>query len=236
MIPGWFKSEQTDFRQESNRRLKKPEVRNLKNSTWEQVPTFPLSPWRTGPQTPTVIEQRGEQESWLGMGCSYEKFFIFSNSLRTYTLYFDHIASPDSSQICPLHTRLHAVSFCLSPLSPLCVARILGVVSLPGVTLKKTDSSSPSNYQMPIIPQLGVGVHAHLPTSTEGFCRAWAWAGLKHANIIAGSSCVKLTYLENSFLVVVHHLWLLQFFHLLLLKVPQASKEGLDIDIPFRAE
>lgn len=38
------------------------------------------------------------------------------------------------------------------------------VVDLPGVTsLKKTDSLSPSSYQMPVAPQLVVGVCGHLP-------------------------------------------------------------------------
>jgi hypothetical protein len=49
------------------------------------------------------------------------------------------------------------------------------VVSPPGVTpLHKGDSSSPGSYQMPTVPQLGMGFHAYLPLSILGFCLAEA--------------------------------------------------------------
>lgn len=60
---------------------------------------------------------------------------------------------------------------------------LIDVVNLLGSTfLKKTDFLSPRSHQLPICPRLGLWVHDHQFPSMPGFCLAWSWAGLVHAN------------------------------------------------------
>lgn len=53
-------------------------------------------------------------------------------------------------------------------------------------TLMKTNFSSPSSYQLSIVPQLRLGLLIHFPTSMLGFCLPCM--GLVHAFTIAVSS------------------------------------------------
>lgn len=101
---------------------------------------------------------------------------------------------------------------------------LLGVGPAPvsGWPFKKTDSPSPSIYQMSVTsePWMDFVSHAML-----GFCVSWACTGLAQA---AMSSYMKLpSYAPQTlFVIVTHHLWLLWSFH----------QVGYDVDIPFRAE
>lgn len=63
--------------------------------------------------------------------------------------------------------------------------------------LKKTGSPSPSNHQLPKVPQLGVGLHAHLPSP----CCSFVWlelTGLAHAAMTAMNSCVTACYVQKT--------------------------------------
>lgn len=94
-------------------------------------------------------------------------------------IYFDCIHPPPNSfQIHPPNFMFSS----LNPYSPICTAHILGSAGPnPRTTsLKKTGTSFPNGYQMPIAPQLWVGLHAHLLVSRRAFYLPWAFAGLIH--------------------------------------------------------
>lgn len=94
-------------------------------------------------------------------------------------------SSPNSSPNKPLplplpsHTTIEFSTFFLSHQVQVVLHKYLWewgqawyVVDLPGVTsLEKTDSLSPSSYQMPVAPQLVLGVCGHLPLQ----CWASVW-------------------------------------------------------------
>lgn len=95
------------------------------------------------------------------------------------------------------------------------------MVDLPkGLPFKKTDSPSPSIYQMSVTSEPWMDFVSH---AMRGFCVSYT--GLEQA---AMSSYMELpSYAPQTlFAIVSHHLWLLQSFH----------QVGYDVDVPFRAE
>lgn len=69
------------------------------------------------------------------------------------------------------------------------VAFYWNVVSLPVVTFLKL-TLSPSSYQLPIVPQSGVGPPSYLSSPCWDFCLIWACTWLVHAVIAAVSAYV----------------------------------------------
>lgn len=123
-------------------------------------------------------------------------------------MYVDHIHPCQVLPLLPFHpTSLptqfwdfifffftHQVQYVLSRWSWEC-GLPWGVVNLPGATsLKRTASSSASNYQMPAAPQLVVEFHVYLSLSELEFCLVGACTGLLHAIAIAVNSYVYLPF------------------------------------------
>lgn len=104
-------------------------------------------------------------------------FFIFFNSsFRTLNkMFWPYPPLRRSSKIHPaLFPTLPIL--CLFSLTPinlhlccpyalLCVAFLESGQRARATFLKKTDCSSPSNYQLPMTPQLGIELHAHFSSS-----------------------------------------------------------------------
>lgn len=144
-------------------------------------------------------------------------------------LYFDHIiplppTPPRSSQhpyslnfmfsllVSPLSTPpMESNSYW--PTTPGCGARPGAWYTASVTPLKKTDFPSLGSNQMPISPQLGVGFHAHLPSSMLGFCLSWTCAILVHAvalHDLTGTSAlfrleniIPLSHLQPLALVII---------------------------------
>lgn len=96
------------------------------------------------------------------------------------------------------HTHFPTIYLCVAPQykSNLWYPYILefvafywNVVSLPVVTFLKL-TLSPSSYQLPIVPQSGAGLPAHLSSPCWDFCLIRACTWLVHAVIAAVSACV----------------------------------------------
>lgn len=121
---------------------------------------------------------------------------------------------------------------CFLPLSPIYVAHTLfhvwasigtRVVNLPGATsLKKMDSTFPSNHQLLIASQLGVGLHA-MPSLHAGIL-----SGLcLHGSCACSTSAVSLYCIlpvvsrEDCFVGDTYHLWFLWSFHPLFYRDPE---------------
>lgn len=112
-----------------------------------------------------------------------------------------------------------------------------GVVYIPGVTpLKKINFPSWSNCHLWIASRLGVGLCAHFPTFTLGFCSAPGCAG----------SCTcwhnLCSYMQQPccgwktvFFDIIQHLWLMLVPPLFLI-YPRPWGEGSDKDILFQTE
>lgn len=131
-----------------------------------------------------------------------------------HSLHFEH-ASPPLSYPAQIYFSLHphppnlmsSFLFSENSLSGISVAFILlamclssgSILYLPNaVPSKKTNSPSSSSHQLPIAPQLKVGLHSNLPLCALGVFQAWAlmavficwqslWVPMHSSRIIPGS-------------------------------------------------
>lgn len=150
---------------------------------------------------------------------SFFCFKIFFKFIIWEFLIFYYLSLPQLFQVLPSHPYLLNFISCLSlhlppsfsvclcvlvwflkKLSTVCVGQVLlsldlpwSVIDITSVTpLKEIDSSLLSSNKIPVTPQLGVGIHTHLPSFMLEFCLAGTFADPVYAATVPVSLYVHL--------------------------------------------
>lgn len=148
---------------------------------------------------------------WLKYVSSFKFIFIFSKPSRSYLC-------------CP---------YILG-----CVAIHCSLDNLPRETPLKNLTHSPSICQIPIAPQLR-SRSSYLPLfSMLRSCQAWVCANLVHAVTTVLVHILTFHFLlrKHCFLVVIHHVWLLQSFAECPTRIKSHGRWRYEIDVPNRTE
>lgn len=149
---------------------------------------------------------------------------------------FVHIPFHNSSRIHPasLPTQLCVLLFFLTywvklhdPYIPGCVAFHWRVADSPGaIHVRKTGSSSPSTYQLSIVPQWGMELGTDFLPPWWCFLFIFSWLGFEQVLcVLSYVWCPAVTW-RQCLLAVIPHLWLLHSFHPLFHNMPWALEEG----------